>query len=433
MENINDVPVEKIKETIELAAKGELKKAGALIRKIYCENYELEKLFTELIEQYKDETSRENIYKFAVQLVKMGKKEWIIVRGLFMLEAFPEKQDELKELFIKSTKRDGLLYYILKVVDKWQNGDEIGFEIIKSTNYYRRDAMDFFKNITITDEMREWLLVHGADDYIDMKDAYFVYINAGVEEALQRECLTDEEFNGIGEILYAFSATWPGNVWYSFTHVCDWEKVTKQYIDHMSQREFTESELMIMDKLFEAVNETGEEESISEYFREKILNDKVEDLIIKKVSYGMYYDTAKCLKLDYEEKLLDMLEKDFDSHHMGTLKLWDDKKNWKRLIEIYEKNIDSRTITYDLNAVVGRFIDYPGLGTRLVKKMFESKDVYGEMPAIAVLIRWCSKTQKSLKEFDSDLYNSAKKYYENMSVDYPHERIKKSVLERLLR
>ncbi len=395
---------EALMTVIDEACEGEFKAAQEMLEEVFqsplvrvlgsadeIQNHAAEKT---------DPTQKRILYSFASTLIRQSENVECVKFGLLLLEVLNFRVEDMRDDVRMLSAAEELTLFALYVMQGWENANAEYFSTAKKTRGWGRiHAVRYLR--ADSGEIQSWLLTEGYKNTI--LNAYTVWECAeklDLQELL-RGTLTDEEYDGLSDILQELlvqAGPMPG-----MDDLHGAEDLLLQYIKTAGTRRVTET---VLDTLIAIQDHTFTSDYIHQkdilVGCERILHSEQAVMLVEElVRNHRGYALASYMNMDIGEQILADMKEDFAGHWEDVDYVWENREVMKQITDLYRQEIDLEEIstgpeeqsrfTFDshlLYYITRRLHRYPGMGEDLILASLKSYDVRNRITALDVIDAW---------------------------------------------
>ena len=360
--------------------------------------------------------------------------------GLIVCEIFKSHPEDIKDVIRTLGLSDEFTIFSVWNLRNWPDGNDEIFDLIQKVRGWGRvHALNYLE--PRTPEIRHWILMNGTDN--DVMPAYTsitAWGKAGVNYFLEGD-LTHEEFTAVSFILDALLDEGPAD---GISLIADQERFLNLYLDQAEKQPLN---IIDYDAILALINWASEDdENMPSIYKrcEKILNsDACEAAAREAIKQGDGFTLAEALNIDYNETLLDLLQKNFETYHGQCWRLMKHEEYVDRVIEIFEENLplelmkDEPSMRSGLGPefneyskllfVLQELDKYPGRGEKILITGLNSPVINNRYMALRALKTWTKITGKSIKQISPKIHDALYK----LPSKEPDPKLKADILDLL--
>ncbi len=232
--------LEQLQKVLYLAA-GENTRAGQVLEQYFRKGSDLggptmlsriDGLQSWIID-HKDELPPQPLFRFARKLLQESRNPECVKFALAILELLDTSDDKVRELITTLALSDEFTLFCSYVIRGWEDGGQVLFRLAKQVHGWGRVFL-----VAVLEgnspEVREWLLWEGwKNSILPSYSARRCAAGGGLLELLQRERLSDQEFEGIRGLVEALLDEGPVR---NISAMEEGKELLREYLRHASAR-----------------------------------------------------------------------------------------------------------------------------------------------------------------------------------------------------
>lgn len=380
----------------------------------------------------------DNIYRFALGMLIHSVKAEEVKIGLGILELFFEShQDELKSVIKVLGLSDELTLFAVFNMRQWDDGNDEIFDLIQRVHGWGRIfALEELQ--PLTDEIKHWILLEGVKNDVEaFYSALTCWEKADVEEKLEGD-LTQEDFSGIGDIIYGLLDSAPEPM---ISEIEDGDNYINLFLDHAKIHCKDINDYLNVFEVLYHYKEFTDRQSLEIVEKcEKILTtDQCKQAIKEAIKSAKAIDLARYLGIEYKEDVFESIKNNFPEKSGFIYLLWKDQEYRKKIIDLYREKLPLEKLkgqpTLDiwskdfgqecsaLEFFFNQIAYYQEDLEDFVEVGLQSQVQRTRSCALGVLERWVEKDQRPLKDYLPKFH----KLLASLVDEEPSDHIKESM------
>lgn len=381
--------------------------------------------FQQYIQERADEIDVAAAYPCIFDIVCRSVNKESIKFALEFMELLDTSQEFIKNVVRTIGLSDEFSIFAAWIMRNWDNGNNELFELAKKVREWGRiHIIELLE--PDTEEIREWLLTEGTKNGVEYAySALTCWQKSDAEHRLYSDDLTHKEYSGLLTLADALLDEGP---------VCGISQIdnAEETLSAIVSRA-KEYSLSIDD--YENIRlisiSTNEKYPLAKQACDVVLfSDQCRITVERSVAEGKGIKLADLLGIDYKEKLMLSLEKEFHSNRFYCDKLLDDDAYIERVLDVFRANLpfdemvgepqDSIALGDDFDSsmtyriLLQNLRDKPLVGTDIVLKGFKCRTLTCRNAALTCVKKWVIIKNMPLQELSPELFNA-------VSVLYPVE------------
>ncbi len=281
------------------------------------------------------------------------------------------------------------------------------------------EKLDAIKRLEpATHEIRDWILLKGADESEDDEQAFLRFMKSGATERLKKKT-TGKELSAIGHILA---------ILYDFGeyYIEIMPNGTEVVLDFLTRVEEKERDVEVYNAVLFISDSSSADPQLKEIAKRIFLSDACKIAVRKAVKRGKGILLAKALNIPYQEQLLKLMKQNFHAYYRWANTLMKPDEGYEdQVLAIYRKELPPERIEQDSSGAAWNEYEekqkalpmifllqnigyYPGKGIDYVKKAVRASSLCCREHAVRVMAAWVTKKHEPLENCYPNLYKLLK-------------------------
>ena len=381
--------------------------------------------FQQYIQKRADEIDVAAAYPCIFDIVCRSVNKESIKFALEFMELLDTSQEFIKNVVRTIGLSDEFSIFAAWIMRNWDNGNNELFELAKKVREWGRiHIIELLE--PDTEEIREWLLTEGTKNGVDYAySALTCWQKSDAEHRLYSDDLTHKEYSGLLTLADALLDEGPVR---GISLIENADVILSRIVSKSD--EYTLS-IDDYDTIRLISISTNEKYPLAKQACDVVLfSDQCRITVERSVAEGKGIKLADLLGIDYKEKLMFSLEKEFHNNRFYCDKLLDDDAYIERVLDVFRANLpfeemvgepqDSIALGDDFDSsmtyriLLQNLRDKPLVGTDIVLKGFKCRTLTCRNAALACVKKWVIIKNMPLQELSPELFNA-------VSVLYPVE------------
>lgn len=378
--------------------------------------------FQSFILEHRDEIDVNTAFDCVYEILYNSTNRESIKFALEFLELLSIDGVQFRDVIRTLGLSDEFTIFSAWIMRRWENGNNELLELAKKVyGWGRIHIVDMIE--PETDEIREWLLTEGTQNYI--MNAYSALVCWEKSDAYNRlnEKLTLKEFGGILTIAESLLDEGPVP---GISQIDNANEILTRIIELSSEFSLTLDEYESI-RAISIWTDHSDYMDIKEKCSEVLHSDKCINTVKKALDNGDGIELAIMLGIDYKEQLMLSLEKDIEKNKFLCDRLLYDERYTERVLKVFRAHIPFEKMTgepesdssYGENfktamtytTLVGNLRNKPHFEEELVLKGLRCKKVDCRNAALHCIMKWVSIENKPLNIFSMELFDAVSELY----------------------
>lgn len=389
--------------------------------------------------EHKDEIPAKRLYEFAVYAITRSCDIECVKFGLSILELLViDENEELKDVITMLGFSEEFALFALFVMQRWSDGNDRIFLLARKTRGWGR--IHAIRCLEPSVELiRTWLLRDGVHNTVmPSYSALTCWNKSGAAELLFGNSeLSDEDFQGLRDIIDALLDEGPCA---GISEIENAGEVLTEFLNRAGSRELGITDYEVIRNIRNYDEENG---NIAALCDEILGSEKCRGSISSAVQNGEAIELAYSLGIDCRDKILELLESDFDNKAHLCRYLVHDSGYRGKVIEIFREKLPLDAMKTapsnelclgeafknegNLVFLIQELKPFPLEGVDLLEISLQCAPPQNRNMALRVLGEWTGATGEPLEKLLPEMFELLKRLLENE----PNKRTREG-MERLI-